>query len=234
LPSFAVVPIPAKAYSKDKFLATIEANSVAKDSASLRQGSLPESATQTEHAVGFQYVFEYEMEVPQLEGTTRVKTYKAIPVIVTDNGIVLIGSSNKEEEERAVRFLEAHFVQNTMLRRVKFEQKLLRKIIEQYPDAAQVDVFPSGERGIDKLSAYGRGVTDSDFWDRYGGDELLKVKTPLSDLPEPAMVGFKENGVVTIYQRGLGFSQQVEVLSFLAAKILAPYSRELAIQLKLR
>ena len=234
LPSFVVIPMPPKTYSREKFVATATATSVAKDSGPLRQGVLSETLVETEHSVAFQFAFEYEMEVPQLEGiTVPVKTYKTVPVVVVDSGVALIGSSKKEEEERVLRFLENHFVRNTILRTIKFEQNLLRIVVDRYPEVAQVDVVPSTERGIDKLSAYGRDVTSSVFWSEHEGDELLKVKAPLSDLPEPAMVGFKENGVVTVYQRGLEFPQQVEVLSYVATKILAPYSRELAVQTKL-
>ena len=235
LPSFVVIPMPPKTYSKDKFLATAAAASVANIPAEFRQGVRPETVVEAEHAIGFEFVFEYEMQVPQLDGThVPVKTFKAIPVVLVDSGVALVGSSKKEEEERVLRFIETNFVPNMILRTIKFEQNLLRKVADRYPDVAQVDVVPSTEKGIDKLSAVGRDVTGSHFWGEYEGDELLKVKAPLSDLPEPAMVGFKENGVVTLYERRLEFSQQVEALSYVASKILAPYSRELSVQLKLR
>jgi hypothetical protein len=226
--------MPPKTYSKEKFVSTAKAVSVADDKGPFRQGVLSETLVQTEHSVGFQFAFEYEIQVPQIEGTpVAVKTYRTVPVVFVDSGVALIGFSKKEEEERVVRFLEANFVRNTILRTIKFEQNLLRKVVDKYPEVAQVDVVPSTEKGIDKLSAYGRDVTDSLFWSEHEGDELLKVKAPLSDLQEPAMVGFKENGVVTLYQRGLEFPQQIEVLSYVATNILAPYSRELAVQTKL-
>lgn len=234
LPSFIVIPIPVNSYSKERFVKAFHDNSVLVDSSDFREGTRPETLVDMEHAVGFQYVYEYEKQVPQLDGTAIVKTFNEIPIVMADSGVLLIGASKREEEERALRFVEAHFIQRTFLERIKFEQKLLRKVADRYPELAQVDVIPGSDAGVDKLSAYGRGVKESHFWQEHGGDELLKVKLPLSDLPEPMMVGFKENGVITLYGRNLEFAQQVEVLAFVAGKLIAPYSRELPVQAKLR
>jgi len=226
--------MPPKLYSKDKFLDTVKRMSIFDDSAALKQGTIPDSVVSIAEAIGFQYAYEFEQEIQTLKGPVRVRPYKTIPVVLAKSGALLAGSANKEEEERVMRFIEANFAPRTILQRMRFEQKLLRKIIDTYHEVAQVEVVPSTEKSIDKLSATGRGVTASKFWDEYGGEELLKVKTPLSDLPEPPMVGFKEKGVVTLYGRSLEFAQQVEVLSFVAGKIIAQYSRELAFQITLR
>lgn len=230
-----MIPIPANSSSKDRFVKAFSDNSVLVDSSGFREGTLPDTLVDLEHAVGFQYVYEFEMQVRQLEGTTPVKTINEIPIIIIESGVLAIGSSKREEEERALRFVEAHFIKKTLLEKIKFEQGILRKVADRYNQLAQVDVIPGSDQGVDKLSAYGRGIKESRFWQQHSDDELLKVKVPLSDMPDPPRVGFKENGVITIYGRNLEFARQVEVLAFVAEKIISPYSHELlAVQTKLK
>ena len=90
MPSFVVITMPPKAYSKDKILAKAASASAANDSAEFRQGVLPETVVEGEHAVGFEFVFEYETDIPRLDGIpVKVKTFKSIPVVLVDSGVAL-------------------------------------------------------------------------------------------------------------------------------------------------
>jgi hypothetical protein len=141
-----------------------------------------------------------------------------IPIVIFDN-VIAIGHSKKEFEEKALEFIEVNITPGFTLQHIEFDEGLLRGVIEKYPEVLQLDLTPMSGR-IDKISCIGRGVTETDFWRDYGDQPLVHVKVRLSDLPEEANVGFRWNGIVTIYNRNFSIPQQIATLNAITSLIL--------------
>jgi hypothetical protein len=221
LPSFVIVPLPKTSRSKENIRSTINDFAVVKCKTSPKAGTMPESFLETAEACFFYYAIEYKLEYETLEGFKKVEPLpiEKIPVIVFDN-VIAIGHSKKEFEEKVLKFIEVNITPGFALQRVEFDEELLREVIEKYSEVLQLDLTPMSGR-IDKISCIGRGITETDFWRDYGDQPLVHVKVRLSDLPEEANVGFRRNGIVTIYNRNFSISQQIATLNAIISLILS-------------
>jgi hypothetical protein len=232
LPSFVIVPLPKTARSKENIKTTVNNFVVTKCKTSPKAGTVPGSFLETAEACFFYYAIEYEQEYETLEGFKKLEPLpiEKIPVVIFDN-VVAVGHGKKEFEEKVLEFIEVNITPGFALQHVEFDERLLRGVIEKYPDVLQLDLTPISGR-IDKISCIGRGITETDFWRDYGDQPLVHVKVRLSDLPEEANVGFRRNGILTIYNRNFSISQQIAALNAIISLIL-PCVRT-AFQTKLR
>jgi hypothetical protein len=193
---------------------------------------MPESFLEAAEACFFYYAIEYELEYETLEGLKKVEPLpiEKIPVVIFDN-VIAIGHSKKEFEEKVLEFIEVNIAPGFALQHVEFDEGLLREVIEKYPEVLQLDLTPMSGR-IDKISCIGRSITETDFWRDYGDQPLVHIKVRLTDLPEESNVGFRRNGIITIYNRNFSIPQQIATLNAVISRIL-PYIRT-SFQRKLR
>lgn len=224
MPSYVLVPLPKSAIDKERVKEAVDKYPARDCQAQLKYGTIPESFMETEGALIFCYVIEYEAEYETIEGVKKVEPPPVEKILVAflDN-VLVIGHSKKEHEDMVLSFISEHVTPGYVLRNVEFEEEVLRAVVEKYPDVLQLDLTPM-DRRIDKLSCIGRGLTESDFWRDYGDQPLVHVKVRLSDLPEEANVGFRKKGIITIYNRNFSIQQQIRVLKEVV-RIILPHMR---------
>lgn len=204
----------------------------------LREGTLPESMQIFDSVLYFNYAFEYELEYPTLDGLKKTITSQEIPVIFFEKiNFLTIGYCTRDIEKCVLSFMEDNFLSGYVLQSMRFEEAILRSAIERCPDVSQADVEPKGRskgiERIDRISCMGRGVTDSEFWEDYGGEPLAKVKVRITEIPEEARVGFNRKGVVTIYNRNFTMEQQALALKHVLGEIVSPLVTRVDFQKKL-
>jgi len=238
LPSFRIIPVPKGACELKTMKGRISELSARNSKKQLREGTLPESMRIFDDVLFFNYVFEYELEYPTLDGLEKTVASQEIPVVFFEKSSILaIGYCTRDIERQVLDFIEANFVHGYVLRSIGFEETVLRSVIDRCPDVSQADVEPKGRRRgierIDRISCMGRGITDSEFWEDYGGEPLAKVKVRVTEIPEEARVGFTKRGVITIYNRNFTIEQQALVLRHILEEIVSPLATSTAFQRKL-
>jgi hypothetical protein len=232
LPSYVLIPLPTKKLDKDKIVTQVKQLPATEDVKEFREGTLPETLTATDEAIGFIFAFEYELPYQTLEGPKTIKACRKVPIVFLEANFLLIGNCTKDIEQRVVGFIEKNLVNGFVLNKMKFDEQALRTVIEKCPDVSQLDITPGMER-VDKISCIGREITGSEFYEDYGGEPLSKVKVSLREVPEEARVGFDKKGIITIYNADFTFEQQIMVLKYVVQKIIGPSLKLAPFQKKL-
>jgi hypothetical protein len=195
-----------------------------------REGTMPNSIQQVEggivYELGFVHSHEYEIIEQGRILKKSVDELRRVPIVILDSGFLFIGLCPAEIGDRLQSLVESNFLPGLIVSGLRFNESVLRAIIESVPDVIKADVKPSKKQEPDLISATSRGtVTETRFWDGYGGEPLEFVKVILGQVESQPRVGFRKNGVVTIHAAVDTFTlcEQAGILRHVADRILGPY-----------
>jgi hypothetical protein len=195
-----------------------------------KEGTMPDTVQLVEGGIVFELGFAHHHEYETMEkgriARKAIVELKRVPIIILDSGFLFVGLCLAEIGERLQSVVECNLIPGLVVSVLKFNQSVLRAVIDSVPDVIKVDVKPSKRQEPDLISATSRAsVTETQFWAGYGGEPLAFVKVPLARLESEPRVGFRETGVVTIHAAADTFtlSQQATILRHVADKILGPY-----------
>ncbi len=233
MPSYVLIPLPRMKIDVKEITEKVKSFPAIEDKKEFREGTLPDTLAVVNGSIGFMFTFEYELTYSTLEGQKSVKASREIPIIfLLEENFLLIGNCTKDIEQRVINFIERHFISDFVLSKVKFDESALRSVIEKCPDVSQLDVIPGMDR-VDRISCIGREIISTEFYEDYGGEPLSKVKVRLKEIPEEARVGFDKRGIITIYNSGFTFEQQIVTLKYVVEKIIGPSLKFESFQRKL-
>ena len=209
--SYILVQIPKEKHDVAEMRKKVGELSIFHNKEELRSGIIPESLEIIEGTLVFDFAFEYDFKYPTLEGEKEVKAIQRVPLIFMES-VLALQNCTRDIQNQVLSFIEENLVTDVQLERMKFNEKILRAAVDSSSDLLQVEFSPKrkGLEQIDKLSCLGREITKSEIWDEYSTEPLLSVRINVPDLYEEARVGFKKEGVITIYNR---FSLRMNVLT---------------------
>lgn len=230
MPSYTIMFIPKNVARDPSLLETVKSLSIETDKLEFKEGTMPDSIEQVEGGIVFELGFwdlhEYETIERGKTVKKSIKELKRVAVIILDSGFLFVGYCPAEIADRLQSLIESNFLPGLMAPRVKFNESVLRAVIESVPDVIKADLRPSKMQEPDLISATRRvSVTETPFWADYGGEPLDFVKVILTRLESQPRVGFRKNGVVTIHAATETFTlaQHAAILRYVAERILGPY-----------
>jgi hypothetical protein len=225
MPSYKLIPIPHDSLDTDDIEDRVAQLSARESNADLGYGTLPETLDSVATDVfWFEYAIEREFEYETLGGEHETKIIEKHPVVFLGDDFVAIGNCNKEVERELQEFIETHFVPGYSLETLTFEESTLQQIIEQAPDIVKADLNPTQTSEPEQISGRDRrSLKATDFWDRYEGEPVSKVKVKLPNKGTEITVGFDKRGIVILYEQSLIRREQVEALQYVADSVLSRF-----------
>lgn len=225
MPSYKLIPTPHDDLDTDNVENRVAQLSARESNADLGRGTLPETLDSVATDVfWFEYAIEREFEYETLGGEHETKILEKHPVVFLDGDFVAIGNCNKEVESELQEFLEANFVPGYSLETLRFDESTLQQIIEQAPDIVKADLNPTQTSEPEQISGRDRrSLKATDFWDRYEGEPVSKVKVKLPNEGTEITVGFDKRGIVILYEQSLTMREQVEALQYVADNVLSRF-----------
>jgi len=225
MPSYKLIPAPAKDAETENHKELIEKLSARESNQEFRRGTIPETLDGLrDDAFWFDYAIEREFEYETLGGEHETKILEKHPIIFLGGDWIAIGNCNKEVEEEILDFVGNHFVPGYSLEVQELEESTLRQIIDEAPEIVKADLNPSKESEPEKISGKDRrSLQATDFWQRYEGEPVEKIKVKLPNEEEEVTVGFDKHGIVILYERSLDMDEQVEALQHVANNIISEF-----------
>lgn len=225
MPSYKLIPIPNKEVNTQNLEEEVEQLSARESNQEFRRGTIPETLDgATEGSFWFQYTIEHDFEYETLDGEHTTKILEKHPVVFLNDGFAAIGNCNKEVETELLTFLENHFVDGFSLETLEFEEDTLRKIIDQAPDIVKADLNPTKRSEPEQITGRDRrSLKATDFWDRYEGEPVSKIKVKLPNGGTEITVGFDKHGIIVLYERSLEMHEQVEAMNYITSNILSRF-----------
>nr|WP_233340864.1 hypothetical protein [Haloprofundus sp. MHR1] len=225
MPSYKLIPTPHDDLDTEDVEDRVAQLSARESNADLGRGTLPETLDSVATDVfWFEYAIEREFEYETLGGEHETKILEKHPVVFLGGDFVAIGNCNKEVENELQEFLETNFVPGYSLETLNFEESTLQQIIEQAPDIVKADLNPTQTSEPEQISGRDRrSLKATDFWDRYEGEPVSKVKVKLPNEGTEITVGFDKRGIVILYEQSLTMREQVEALQYVADNVLSRF-----------
>lgn len=225
MPSYKLIPTPHDDLDTDDVEDRVAQLSARESNADLGRGTLPETLDSVATDVfWFEYAIEREFKYETLGGEHETKILEKHPVVFLGGDFVAIGNCNKEVESELQEFLETNFVPGYSLETLSFEESTLQQIIEQAPDIVKADLNPTQTSEPEQISGRDRrSLKATDFWDRYEGEPVSKVKVKLPNEGTEITVGFDKRGIVILYEQSLTMREQVEALQYVADNVLSRF-----------
>lgn len=228
MPSYKLIPTPnddAKTENPEELVEELSARDSNKE---FRRGTIPETLEGLQNDIfWFDYAIEREFEYETLEGEYETKILEKHPIIFLGGEWVAIGNCNKEVEEEILDFIGNNFVPGYSLEVQELEEGTLRQIIEEAPEIVKADLNPSKDTEPEKISGKDRrSLRATDFWQRYEGEPVEKIKVKLPNEDKEVTVGFDKHGIVILYERSLEMKEQVEALQHVATNIISEFAEQ--------
>lgn len=225
MPSYKLIPTPHDDLDTDDVEDRVAQLSARESNADLGRGTLPETLDSVATDVfWFEYAIEREFKYETLGGEHETRILEKHPVVFLGGDFVAIGNCNKEVESELREFLETNFVPGYSLETLNFEESTLQQIIEQAPDIVKADLNPTQTSEPEQISGRDRrSLKATDFWDRYEGEPVSKVKVKLPNEGTEITVGFDKRGIVILYKQSLTMREQVEALQYVADNVLSRF-----------
>lgn len=226
MPSYKLIPIPKEHAKTGKPETLVEELSARESHQEYRRGTIPETLEDLDQdTFWFDYAIERELEYETLDGEHKTKILEKHPVIFLEGEWAAIGNCNKEVEQEILDFIGNHFVPGYSLEVQELEESTLRQIIEQAPEIVKADLNPSQESEPEKISGKDRrSLRATDFWQRYEGEPVEKIKVKLPNEDKEVTVGFDKRGIIVLYERSLDMDEQVEALNHVANSVISQYT----------
>lgn len=225
MPSYKLIPTPHDDLDTDDVEDRVAQLSARESNADLGRGTLPETLDSVATDVfWFEYAIEREFEYETLGGEHETKILEKHPIVFLGGDFVAIGNCNKQVESELQEFLETNFIPGYSLETLSFEESTLQQIIEQTPDIVKADLNPTQTSEPEQISGRDRrSLKATDFWDRYEGEPVSKVKVKLPNEGTEITVGFDKRGIVILYEQSLTMREQVEALQYVADNVLSRF-----------
>lgn len=226
MPSYKLIPTPQDDLDTDNVQERVDSLSARESTKEFRRGTMPETlAGLADDVFWFQYAIEREFEYETLDGEHTTKILEKHPVVFLGGDFVAIGNCTKDVESELVAFIESHFVPGYALEVLDFQESTLRQIIDQAPDIIKADLNPTDRSEPERISGRDRrSLKATDFWDRYEGEPVSKIKVKLPNEGTEITVGFDTRGIVVLYEQSLTMQEQVEALHYVADNIVAQFT----------
>lgn len=228
MPSYKLIPIPNEAAKTGKHEQLVEELSARESNQLFQRGTIPETLDRLrEDVFWFDYAIEREFEYETLDGEHETKILEKHPVIFLGGNWVAIGNCNNEVEQEILDFVGDHFVPGYSLEVQELEESTLRHIIDKAPEIVKADLNPSKESEPERISGKDRrSLRATDFWQRYEGEPVEKIKVKLPNEDKEVTVGFDKHGIVILYERSLEMDDQVEALEHVANNIISEFAEQ--------
>lgn len=225
MPSYKLIPTPHDDLDTDNVSERVETLSARESNNELRRGTLPETlASIADDVFWFDYAIERGFEYETLSGEHTTKILEKHPVVFLGGDFVAIGNCTKDVETELLTVLEMHFVPGYALEVLGFEETTLQKIIDQAPDIVKADLNPTRSSEPEQISGRDRrSLKATDFWDRYEGEPVSKVKVKLPNGGTEITVGFDKRGIIVLYEQSLTMQEQVEALHYVADNVVSRF-----------
>lgn len=224
MPSYQLVQFPRDAVSNEEIAKRAARLDVKGSKAPLKEGVIPSSIHKLEDSLVMELGFEYMDEIETIDGMTQVKRIERVPAVILSSGFLFMGSCIADIRDRLQSFFETNFVQGVVLGRIKFDETTLRTVIDSCaPDIVKLDVKPSRQEEPDQISATGRRVYGSPFYETYGEEPLEFVKVRLVNLNDQPIVGFRRYGTITISSTSFTLAEQASILRYIVDRVIGPY-----------
>jgi hypothetical protein len=196
-----------------------------KSNAPLRSGPLPQTVQTFDRGItAFEYGFEMESTGRGLDGEERtyILTDRA-PVMFLGNGYVAIDAYCSSGVKQEILDLLNDLLGNEIkYETVEFGEDTIRKVIRQAGTIERVDFKPERDSLPDGVSGEHRpGLRDTRMWEDYKDEPVEMVKVSLPERPLGQNVGFKQDGIVTIYGRDLEMSLCGTVLRHITDEVVS-------------
>jgi hypothetical protein len=230
LPSYTITPIPKNMARDPSLVQKVKSISIETADLEFKEGTMPDSVRPVEGGIVFELGFAHHHEYETMEKgrITRksIVELKRVPIVVLDSGFLFVGPYPSDIGDRLQSVVECNLTPGLTVSGLKFNEDILRTVIDSVPNVIKVDVKPSKRQEPDIISATRRtSVTETEFWAGYGSEPLDFVKVILAQIESEPRVGFRKTGVLTIHASADTFDlvQQAGILRHVADKILGPY-----------
>lgn len=222
MPSYKLIPTPHDDFDTDNVTDRVETLDARESDQEFQRGTMPETlASIADDVFWFDYAIEREFEYETLSGEHTTKILEKHPVVFLGGDFVAIGNCTKDVETELLEFLETHFVPGYALETLTFQEATLQKIIDEAPDIVKADLNPTRRSEPEQISGRDRrSLRATDFWDRYEGEPVSKVKVKLPNEGTEITVGFDKRGIVILYEQSLQMKEQVEALHYVADTVV--------------
>lgn len=228
--TFQVIRLPPlEKFDISHFRKVVNNNSIYNDTKRLKEGFFPDSFEKYGNIFHFEYGFEFDFQIPTLDGSNLIPALQRVMVIFFGEKFGAIGFTTKysnETEPKTKSFIEKKIIKGFILKPIIIDEKDLRKIIQEYPEIAAAKFNPSKEDQPEVILAQDPNLLQTEFWDDYGDFPIEKLKIKISDLEDQALVGLSKGGQIVIYNKSYRMKEQILVLSYLIDKIIKPYVRK--------
>lgn len=195
------------------------------DDGSLRSGPLPWTLDSFGRGiVAFDYGFEVKNTITALDGTERTNIVtEMVPVVFLGNEYAAIDAYCSSDVKQDLLDLLSNLLGNEInYETVSFGEETLRKVIKQAGTIEKANFDPEKDDFPDKASGTHRaGLRGTRMWADYEDTPIQKVKVSLPDREFRENVGFKQNGIVTIYGQDLDPSLCGEVLRHITDEVVS-------------
>jgi hypothetical protein len=194
------------------------------DNSKYRHGTLPGTFQhkQDQNTFWFKYGIEREGTKTRVSdsGNKMIeeedKELEEYLIAVIGGEYLVIEDANKDPLEEMIDVLQHNFADGMSFTPDDFQDSELREI-QARCHLIRAATEPRSEGTPAYTSASDRDIEVTDWWDNYGNEPLASIKVITTGSRE-ARVGFKQDGKVILYRRGITAEEQIKILSFLAGE----------------
>lgn len=211
----------------------IENLSIFQNNEEFRSGTIPASYLKSGSCFSIELGKEYSGEVTTLEGTHSERMFKKMQIVFVGGSMIAIENTSSGFMDWELRFVQDHFANEALMQPVYFDEIILRKLLEAYPEVFLVEQEPSspGNEGLDSLRISGKYVTQSRIYEEFGVEPLRRVKIRLLLTDKKVTTSFYKGGRVSIFSQDK--MTMLSVLHVVSEKIVAQDQKAMSFQRRL-
>lgn len=227
--SYKIVPTPETEINASDVKRKLEEYSIGKSKKELKEGPLPKSLEDFgEGILYFEYGFEEEDCYETLMGEEKIekksKRLDTIPVSLLGSKFATLGTCVSNSEKEILKFLEK-FVPGYSLEILTFNEKALRKFIDEAPDILKAEFDPKKVGKPEHVSAADRALRRTALWIDYSEEPISKIKVNLPGVEKKVRVGFDRYGNVIFYEKSVPLARQLRALKRIVDEVVSKYVR---------
>lgn len=220
--SYRITALPAATPAISELRGIVQARSAFEQEEHLRHGTLPDTFASTEDDLcWFKYGVERESEKDTLEGKETTIIANKYTIIFLGNGYAAYEYCTQEVEEELLSIIGSSFEKDIRVEYIDFDEKMLRKVINQSETVSKVDVAPSQREEPDLVSGRDRkDLQQTKWWDQNTSEPFEKIKVDLPTEDVDFDVGFDDHGKVILYGRDIGPKLEAEILQYVTSEVI--------------
>ena len=195
-----------------------------------RRGPLPYTLQSFGKGIHFfEFGYQDEETTTDLEGNERQSIYPVRrQVVFLGNGYLAADARCANDVQTEILYLVSSMLgTEIVLEPVEFDDDTLRDVIDRAEKVEQADFDPATAGMPDKVSGKNRsGLRDTQLWTDIGEEPIEKVRVNLPDKRVEKRVGFKDDGVVTIYGQNIAPKLSSSILRHITDEVVSNLESE--------